>query len=176
VVAAETSPRHVESVSGPAEAGGRVSALNLLGGGLQFMGRVRVALSEEIRESIRGVSPMDLLRSGLELVCRSIVLVEHGIQGQDRCADDVSLLEHQLAEASTNLKQSLAANNELSAQIAREGVEREIAQREAAEVKWLLATEKAKMLRVATENAMVKNLVEEGKKKLSSSVEELAAL
>ena len=166
----------MESVSGPAEAGGRVSALNLLGGGLQFMGRVRVALSEEIRESIRGVSPMDLLRSGLELVCRSIVLVEHGIQGQDRCADDVSLLEHQLAEASTNLKQSLAANNELSAQIAREGVEREIAQREAAEVKWLLATEKAKMLRVATENAMVKNLVEEGKKKLSSSVEELAAL
>jgi len=81
-----------------------------------------------------------------------------------------------LAEASTNLKQSLAANNDLSAKIARERAEREIAQKEAAEVKRLLAMEKAKRQRVATENAMLKKQVEEGERKLSSSAEELVAL
>ena len=81
MAAGGTSPQHVESVPGPAEAGGRVLALDLLGGGLQFTQRVRVALPEETRESIRGVSPSDLPRSGLELLCRSIVLVEHVIQG-----------------------------------------------------------------------------------------------
>jgi len=61
-------------------------------------------------------------------MCRSIVLIEHGIQDRDRHAEDVSRLEHQLAESSEDLKQSLAANNELSARIAREASNRELAQ------------------------------------------------
>jgi len=166
----------VESVPGPVEAGGRVSALDLLGGGLQFTRRVRVAFPEETRESIRGVSPSNLLRSGLELLCRSIVLVEHGIQGRDRRAKEVSLLKHQLAEASKNFKQSLAANIDLSTKIALEGAEREIAQKEAAEMKRLLAMEKAERQRVAAENEMLKKQVKDGERKLSSSAEELAAL
>jgi len=63
-----------------------------------------VALLKETRESIRGISPSDLLRSGLELMCHSIALVEYGIQGRDRHVEVVSRLEHQLAEASVDLK------------------------------------------------------------------------
>jgi len=106
-----------------------------------------VALLEETRESIRGVSPSDLLRSGLELMCRSIVLVEHEIQGRDFRAEDVFRLEHQLVEASKDLKQSLATNSELSANIAQEGAERELAQQHAAEARQHLAEEKAEALR-----------------------------
>jgi len=56
-------------------------------------------------------------------MCRSIVLIEHDIQGRDRHAEDVPLLEHQLAETFEDLKQSLAANSELSAKIAQERAE-----------------------------------------------------
>ena len=48
----ETSPRHVENVFGPTEAGARPSALDLLGGGLQFTRRVCVTLPQETRELI----------------------------------------------------------------------------------------------------------------------------
>ena len=86
------------------------------------------------------------------------------------------MLEHRETEASDNLKQSLAANNELSAKIAREGIEREIAQREAAEARRLLEEEKAGRLRVVAENASLKKLAEEGNEKFSSSAMELTAL
>ena len=78
------SPRWVENVVGPPKAGARASPspLDLLGGGLQFTRRVCVALPEETRESIRGVSPSDLLRRDLELMCRSIVLVKHGFKAE----------------------------------------------------------------------------------------------
>jgi len=48
---------------------------DLLGRGHQFTRRVRVALPDESRESLRDVSPTDLLRGGLELMCLSVVLV-----------------------------------------------------------------------------------------------------
>jgi len=97
----EPSLRCMVNVVGLPEAGARASPspLDLLGGGLKFTLRVRVALPRETRESIRGVSPSDLLRSGLELMCRSIVL-------------------RLVAEAAEDLKQSFAANSELSSKIA----------------------------------------------------------
>jgi len=116
------------------------------------------------------------MRSGLKLLCRSVVLFEQGMHGRDRRAEEISLLEHRLTEASDNLKQSLAANNALSAEIAREGAEREITQGEAAEAKRLLEEEKVEKLRVAAENASLKKLVEESNQKISSSAKELAAL
>jgi len=97
------------------------------------------------------------------------------MHGWDRRAEKISLLEDRLTEASDNMKQSLAANNALSAKIARKGAERKIAQGEAAEVKQLLEEEKAEKLRVVDENASLKKLVEESNQKLSSSVKELAA-
>ena len=39
-------------------------------------------------------------------------------------------MEHQLVEASKDLKQSLATNSELSTKIAQEGAERELAQQD----------------------------------------------
>ncbi|XP_068484699.1 uncharacterized protein [Phaseolus vulgaris] len=172
------SSRHVERAAGPSEAGAGASPspFDFLGGGLQFTQRVHVALPNETRESIRGVSPSDLLRSGLELMCRSIVLFQNGIQGRDRQADDVSQLEHQLAEATEDLKQSLAANNELLARIAREAAKRELAQKDAAEARQRLAAREAETLRAAIEIAELKKMVEETDEKLSSSATELAAL
>jgi len=61
---------------------------------------------------------MDLLKNGLELMCLSIVLVEHGIEGRDWHAEDISRLEQELSEACENLKRSLAANDDLSARVA----------------------------------------------------------
>jgi len=104
VVAGSSSPRHAGGAFGSIEAGGRPSALNLLGGSLQFTRRVRIALPDETRESIRAVSPTDLMRSGLDLLCRSVVLFEQGMHDQDRRVEEVSLLEHRLTEASDNLK------------------------------------------------------------------------
>jgi len=109
-------------------------------------------------------------------MCRSIVLFQNGIQGRDRQADDVSQLEHQLAEATEDLKQSLAANNELLARIAREAAKRELAQKDAAEARQRLAAREAETLRAAIEIAELKKMVEETDEKLSSSATELAAL
>jgi len=167
---APPSPRRLESATGPPKPGTGASPspspFDLLGG-LQFTQRVHVALPNETQESIQSVSPSDLLRSNLKLMCRSVVLVQSGIQGRERQAEDVSQLEHQLVEATEDLKQSLAANNELSASIAREAAERELAQKDAAEVRQRLAAREAEVLRAATEIAELKKAVEERDEKLS---------
>ena len=132
-----------------------------------------MALPDESRESFREVSPSDLLRSGFELMCRSVVLVQHGLQGRDRHVEVVSHLEHQLSEATQDLKESLAANTDLTTKIAKEATEKELAQNEAVELRRQLEAEKA---RAATEIDALKKLVEERAEKLSTSVAEVAAL
>jgi len=64
--ASSLSPRRVEKEFEPSAGGHRPSssALDLLGWSHKFTRRVHVALPEETWESIRAVSPMDLLRSG----------------------------------------------------------------------------------------------------------------
>lgn len=64
---AQFSPRSRPGSFGP-------TPFDLLGRGHQFTRRVRVALPDESRESLQGVAPTELFRSGLELVCRSVVL------------------------------------------------------------------------------------------------------
>ena len=109
-------------------------------------------------------------------MCRYIILVQNGIQGREHQAEDVSQLEHQLAETTEDLKQSLAVNNELSARIAQEAAERELAQKDATEAGQRLAAREAEVLRAATEIVELKKMVEERDDKLSSSAAELAAL
>jgi len=169
------SPRCMEQASGHQVGGHRPSssALDLLGGNHRFMRIVRVALPEGTQESLRSVAPMDLVRSGLELMCRSIVLVEHGVEGHDRHAEEISRMEQELAEARENLKRSLTANDDLSASVAWEAAERELAKKDAAEARRLLASAREEALRAAAEAAEVKKMAEE---KLSSSAAELAAL
>jgi len=164
------SPWRVEQASGHRPSS---SALDLLEGNHRFMRRVRVALLEGTRESLRSVAPMDLVRSGLELMCRSIVLVEHGIEGHDRHAEEISRMEQELSEARENLKRSLAANDDFSASVAREAAERELAKKDAAEARRLLVSAKEEALRTAAEVVEVKKTAEE---KLSSSAAELAVL
>jgi len=118
---AQASPRSRPG-SSDAMARSTPTPFDLLGRGHQFTRRVRVALPDESRESLRDVSPTDLLRSGLELMCRSVILVQHGLQGQDRHVETVSHLEHQLSKATQSLKQSLATNNQDCQGVGREGV------------------------------------------------------
>jgi len=143
---------------------------DLLGRGHQFTRRVRVALPDESRESLRDVDPTELLKSGLELVCRSVVLFQHGLQGQDRHVETVSQLEHRLSEATQSLKQSLAANADLTTKIAKESAERELAQNEAVEARRQLEAEKR---RAAVEIAQLKKWADE---KFAESAAEVLAL
>ena len=108
-------------------------------------------------------------------MCRLVVLVQLGLQEKECHAEDISRLEHQLAKASGDLKQSLAANFDLSDRIAREAAERELAQQVAAEVRQRLAAEKAEAVRAAAEITQLKKMVEERAEKLTSSITELAA-
>jgi len=174
--AASGSPRalvHAEAGPSVVDARAALTPFDILGARYRFSRRVRVALSDEARDPLRNVAPSELLRSGFELMCRSVVLVQSGLQGQDRQAEDVSALEHKLSEAAEDLKQSLAANTNLSARIAAEAAERELAQREAAEAKRQLEAEK---LRAAAEIANLKKLVEEKDGQLSTSTIEMTAL
>jgi len=101
------SPRAlVQGAVGSSLAGAWASPtpFDLLGSGYQFTRRVRVALLEEARESFRYVSPSDLLRNGFELLCCSIVFAQHSLQGRDRHVEAVSHLDHQLSEATQDLK------------------------------------------------------------------------
>jgi len=154
----------VQTGAGPfvADARAAPTPFDILGAGYRFSRRVRVALPDEARDPLRDVSPSELLRSGFELMCRSVVLVQSGLQGRDRQAEVVSSLE-----------QSLSANTNLSALVATEAAEKELAQREAGEAKRQLEAEK---LRAAAEITNLKKLVEEKSEQLSTSATEMAAL
>ena len=147
-----------------------LTPFDLLGRGHQFTRRVRVALPDESRKSLQGVAPTELFRSGLELVCRSVVLFQHGLQGQDRHVETVSHLEHQLSEATQSLGQSLAANADLATKIAKESTDKELAQNEAAEAKRKLEAEKR---RAAAEVAQLKEWAD---RKLAESAAKVLAL
>jgi len=67
----------------------------------------------------------------------------------------------------------LAANNDLSARIAQEAAERELAQKDAVEARWHLEAEKS---RAAAELAELRKMIKERDEKISFSVTELAAL
>jgi len=175
VEAGSLSPWRVEQTSGIS---GWCTLANGLGprspgGSHKLARRVRVALPEGTPELIRVVDPLDLLKSGLELMCRSIVLVEQGIEGRGRQVEDVSRLEKELAEAHENLTRSLAANDDLSASTAREVAKRERVEKDVAEARRLLASAQEEASRAAAEAVKVKKMVEE---KLSSSAAELAVL
>ena len=82
----------------------------------------------------------------------------------------MSHLEHQLSEATQSLKQSLAANVDLTTKIAKESAERELAQNEAVEARRQLEAEKR---RAAAEIAQLKKWADE---KLAESAAEVLAL
>jgi len=94
-------------------------------------------------------------------------MIQLGSQDRDRHAEEISWLEHELAEASCHLKQSLAANFEFSERLAREVAEKEKAQQGVVEAE-------PRLLEMVAEVARV--MVEERYEKLLSMATELAHL
>jgi len=89
-----------------------MSPLAILGVDMKFSRRVRLALPEATREVIRVVPSSDLVKGALEMLCRSVVVIQLGYQDRYSHAGEISRLEHELAEASDHLKQSLAVNSD----------------------------------------------------------------
>jgi len=81
-----------------------------------------------------------------------------------------------VVKASGHLKQSLAANSDLSKWLESKVAERAKEQQEATEAECRMGEVKAEMARVAAENTQLKKMVEERDEKLSSSATELATL
>jgi len=61
-------------------------------------------------------------------------MVQLWVQEREHHAEEISRLDHELAEASGHLKQSLAANSDLSKRLDSEVVEKDKTQQEAVEV------------------------------------------
>lgn len=94
----------------------------------------------------------------------------HGLaENRDNYAEEISRLEHELSEASSNLKQFLFANSEYAENLAREVAEKEKAQQEAAEVEH-------QAVEMAAEVAQLKKLVGEGEGKISALDAEVTRL
>ena len=59
------------------------------------------------------------------MLFRSLVMIQLESQDRDHHVEEISRLEHELAEASGSLKQFLAANSKFSERLAREVAEKE---------------------------------------------------
>lgn len=78
------------------------------------------------QEMIRAVPDDELNQGSIEMICRGLVLAWLGADVWGHRVEEISRLEHELAEASGNLRQSLKANNAYEERLAKEIVEREI--------------------------------------------------
>jgi len=107
-----------------------------------------------------GVSSEDFLQGGIEMMCRALVLARLGFEDRGSHSEKISWLEHELLEASGNLKQSLVTNTEYTEKLSREGAEREIVKGRAAELEW-------RVVEMAVKNARMKKVVEEADNKIS---------
>jgi len=66
--------------------------------------------SLNIEEVIRAVREDDLLQGGVEMICRGLVLTPLGADILGRRVEEVSRMEHEMSEASGNLRQAMDAN------------------------------------------------------------------
>jgi len=64
-----------------------------------------VELPLNTEEVIRAVPEDDLLQGGVEMICRGLVLTRLEANSRDRRVEEISCLEHELSEASGNLRQ-----------------------------------------------------------------------
>jgi len=82
------SPKRATKAVDPPETEGTMEAsmlpLALLGVTYSSLGGVCLALPEATREVIRVVPSSNLLRGGLEMLCRSVVMIQLGSQERDR--------------------------------------------------------------------------------------------
>jgi len=77
---------------------------------LRFSGVVNFNLHPNIEDLIRAVPEDDLFEGNIEMMCRSLILTCHGAGVRAWRVKEISRLEHELLEASGNLKQAMVAN------------------------------------------------------------------
>jgi len=80
------------------------SPLSILGDELQFSKGVRVDLNSTAKGLIWVVPEEDLLQGNIDLFCQDLVLARLGVDARGRRVEEISLLEHELAEGLDNLK------------------------------------------------------------------------
>ena len=145
-----------------------MSCLEVMGDDLQFSRGVQLELREATREVIQVVPLSDLLKGGLEILYRSLVMIQLRCQDQDRHAEEISRLEHELSETLGNLKQSLVANSEYAEMLARETAEKKKAQQGVTEAEHHVAEVEAEVATVMTENTRLKRMLGEREDKIST--------
>jgi len=67
-------------------------------------------LPSNLKELIQSVLEDDLLDEGVKTMCRGLILTRQGAEARRQHIEELSRLEHELHEASNNLKQVVNAN------------------------------------------------------------------
>jgi len=99
------------SLCGRYGGGGRPTVTPIgVGVDLRFSGVVNFNLHPNIEDLIRAVPEDDLFEGNIEMMCRSLILTCHGAGVRAWRVKEISRLEHELLEASGNLKQAMVAN------------------------------------------------------------------
>jgi len=96
------------------------------GGDLQFVKGVKIGLTPSTQELIRDVPNDDLIQGSIDMICRGLVLSWLGKDVWGHRVEEISRLEHKLAETSGNLRKSLEVNTAYEERLAKEIFEQEI--------------------------------------------------
>jgi len=145
------------------------SPLSVLGGDLCFSSGVRVDLPPNTEEIIWAIPENDLIQGGIEMICRGLVLTRMGAVVQGHWVEEISRLEHELSEGSSNLRQAVDANTTYERKLAEQPAERELDAARIAELEWLELARAAKI-------NQLKRALEEVDHKMSNMEDDMSAL
>ena len=81
-----------------------------LGGDSCFTRAMKFSLTPGIEGLIGSVPEDYLLNGGVKMICRGLILTRRGAEARRQHVEELSRLEHQLQEVSSNLKQVVEAN------------------------------------------------------------------
>ena len=116
-------------------------------------------LPPNTEELTRAVLEDDLLEGGIEIMCCGLILTRHGMVARERHVEEISILEHELFEASGNLKQAMVVNTTYEKNLCDQATELERLQAD-----------------TVAENARLKKAMEEVGRREASLEEEVVSL
>jgi len=120
-------------------------------------------------ELIWAVPKDDLLKGGIEIICRGLILTRQGAAVRDRRVEEISRLEQKLLEVSGSLKQVVDANTTYEKRLCDHPVERELDAAQITELERLQVDTTAK-------NTRMKKTLEEVGHRVASLEEDVASL
>jgi len=91
-------------------------------------------LPPDLEELIRSVPDDDILDGGIEMISRGLILTHRGAEARRRRIEDLSGLDHELQEASSNLQQAVDANRTYEKKLCSQAAELELRAARLAEV------------------------------------------